>query len=206
MSDGVQSAPIAKQRIGVGKAIWYFTFHTVYGLVKYLPMLGGDVFRYAVLKLFFKRIDGWVWFRDNVSIWFPEGISIGRGSMIGENCLIDGYSGLTIGRNVLIAHNSSIIAEDHGFASRRIPIHDQPKTIGPISIGDDVWIGCGVRVLKGVTIGTGAIIAAGSVVTTDVPPYAIAGGVPAKVIGMRPDDTVAESPPAELDRRRHGRA
>jgi acetyltransferase-like isoleucine patch superfamily enzyme len=159
-------------------------------------MLGGDVLRYGVLKLFLRRIEGWVWFRDNVTIWFPEGVSIGSGSMIGENCFLDGFSGLTIGRNVLVAHNASLIAEDHGFASRRIPIRQQPKTRGPVVVGDDVWIGCGARVLKGVTIGTGAIVAAGAVVTHDVPPYAIVGGVPARVIAMRPDDTVAD--PAEL--------
>lgn len=183
-------------RIGWRAALWYLTFHTVYGLVKYLPMLGGDVLRWVVLKLFLRRIDGWVWFRDNVTIWFPEGVSIGAGSMVGENCFLDGYGGLTIGRNVLIAHNSSLIAEDHGFASRKVPIRYQPKTAAPIVVEDDVWIGCGARILKGVRIGTGAIVAAGAVVTRDVPPYAIVGGVPAKVLGTRPDDSAAS--PADL--------
>jgi len=143
-----------------------------------------------VLKLFLKRIDGWVWFRDNVTIWFPEGISIGGGSTVGENCFLDGYGGLTIGRFVQMAHGTSVIAEDHGFATRTVPIGLQPKTPGPIVIGDDVWIGCGVRILKGVTIGQGAIVGAGAVVTKDVAPYSIVGGVPARRIGMRPDDTV----------------
>ena len=191
------------EAMSIGKAIWYLVFHTVYGLVKYLPMLSGDVLRYAVLKLFLKRIDGWVWFRDNVTIWFPEGISIGGGSTVGENCFLDGYGGLTIGRFVQMAHGTSVIAEDHGFATRKVPIGRQTKTPGPIVIGDDVWVGCGVRILKGVTIGTGAIIGAGSVVTKDVPPYSIVGGVPARVIGMRPDDAPAgEAAPAEL--RKHG--
>lgn len=189
--------------MSIGKAIRYLAFHTVYGLVKYLPMISGDVFRYAVLKLFLKRIDGWVWFRDNVTIWFPEGISIGGGSTVGENCFLDGFGGLTIGRFVQIAHGTSVIAEDHGFATRKVPIGRQAKTPAPIVIGDDVWIGCGVRILKGITIGTGAIIGAGSVVTKDVPPYSIVGGVPARVIGMRPEDTAGgEPPPAVL--RQHG--
>jgi acetyltransferase-like isoleucine patch superfamily enzyme len=183
-------------RVSWRQALWYLTFHTVYGLVKYLPMLSGDVLRWLVLKLFLRRIDGWVWFRDNVTIWFPEGVSIGSGSMVGENCFLDGYGGLTIGRNVLIAHSTSLIAEDHGFATRKIPIRYQPKTAAPIVVEDDVWIGCGVRILKGVRIGTGAIVAAGAVVTRDVPPYAIVGGVPAKVLGMRPDDSTQH--PAEL--------
>jgi acetyltransferase-like isoleucine patch superfamily enzyme len=168
-------------------------FHIAYGLVKYLPTLSGDVFRYAVLKLFLKELRGWVAFRDNVTIWFPEGVSIDAGSMVGENCFLDGFGGLTIGRNVLIAHNASIITEDHGFASRRIPIRRQTKTAGPIVIEDDVWIGCGARILKGVTVGTGAIVGAGAVVTSDVPPYSIFGGVPARMIGMRPDDAVTDA-------------
>src|ERR1700687_3309669 len=135
--------------MNIAQMVRYFIFHTTYGLVKYLPMLGGDVLRYGVLKLFLKRIEGWVGFRDNVTIWFPEGISIGSGRMVGENSCLDGYIGLTIGQNVLVAHNASIIAEDHGFATRRIPIRRQPKTIGPIVIGDDGVIGCGAGVVEG---------------------------------------------------------
>ncbi len=171
------------------RAAWYTGFHFAYGLVKYLPTLSGDVVRWAVLKLFLDRMDGWVAFRDNVSIWFPEGIRVGSGTLVGENSFLDGFSGLTIGRNVMIAHNASIIAEDHAFASRRVPIRRQGKVLGPIVIEDDVWIGCGARVLKGVTIGRGAIIGAGAVVTRDVAAYAIVSGNPAQVVGARPDDT-----------------
>lgn len=176
----------------LGESAWYVCFHIAYGLVKYLPTLSGDVLRYAILKPFLKGLRGWVAFRDNVTIWFPEGVSVDAGSMIGENCFLDGFGGLTIGRDVLIAHNASLISEDHGFASRRVPIRRQPKVVGPIVIEDDVWIGCGARILKGVTVGRGAIVGAGSVVTADVAPYSIVGGAPARLIEMRPDDTPAE--------------
>ena len=179
----------------LGESVWYVGFHFAYGLVKYLPTLSGDVLRYAVLKPFLKGLRGWVSFRDNVTIWFPEGVSVDAGSMIGENCFLDGFGGLTIGRDVLIAHNASLISEDHGFASRRVPIRRQAKTTAPIVIEDDVWIGCGARILKGVTVGRGSIVGAGSVVTTDVAPYSIVGGVPARVIEMRPDDTTVETEP-----------
>ena len=182
--------PERKPRLGFASSLGYLVFHFSYGLVKYLPMLTGDVFRYAVLKLFLRRLDGWVCFRDNVTIWFPEGVSIGAGSMIGENCFLDGFGGLEIGKDVLVAHNTSLISEDHGFASRHLPIRLQPKVGAPIVVEDDVWIGCGARILKGVRIGAGAIIAAGSVVNQDVAPYAIVGGIPAKLIGTRPDDAL----------------
>jgi len=171
------------------KATWYISFYIAYGLVKYFPTLSGDVLRYAMLKPFLKQVRGWVAFRDNVTIWFPEGISIGAGTFIAENTFLDGFGGLKIGRAVLIAHNSSLISEDHGFASRRIPIRRQPKTASPIVVEDDVWIGAGARILKGVTLGKGAIVGAGAVVTKDVAPYSIVGGVPARMIRMRPDDT-----------------
>ena len=183
----------------LGKSIWYISFHIAYGLVKYLPTLSGDVLRYAVLKPFLKQLRGWVAFRDNVTIWFPEGVSVGAGTMIAENTFLDGFGGLTIGRDVLIAHNTSIISEDHGFASRRTPIRRQPKTAGPIFIEDDVWIGAGARILKGVTVGKGAIVGAGAVVTKDVAPYTIVGGVPARAIRLRPDHADAEDGPDRGD-------
>ena len=172
----------------LAKKIYYFVFYTIYGLTKYLPMLSGDFFRYVILKLFLKKIEGWITVRDNVTFWFPERICIGRGTVIGENCFLDGYGGLSIGKDVLIAHSTSCLSEDHGFASRKIKIRDQQKTFQEIVIQDGCWIGCGVRILKGVKIGKGAIIGAGSVVTKNLPAFSISAGVPAKVIKMRPKD------------------
>lgn len=77
--------------------------------------------------------------------------------------------------------------EDFEF-TRRTGKNDPAKALEPVTIGNDVWIGAGVTILGGVTIGDGAILAAGSVVTKPVPPYAIVGGVPAKVIRMRFDE------------------
>ena len=81
-----------------------------------------------------------------------------------------------------------MIDHDHGFATRAVPIVRQ--TTGgeqAITIEDDVWIGVESVILKGVTIGRGAIVAAGSVVTKSVGAYEIWGGIPAKKIGMRPE-------------------
>jgi acetyltransferase-like isoleucine patch superfamily enzyme len=94
---------------------------------------------------------------------------------------------IQIGRGSGIAVGSILHSYDHGIAPG-IPYNEQPlETKGPIIVGDYVWLGAGVIVLSGVRIGHGAVVAAGSVVTHDIPDNAIAAGVPARVIKMRSD-------------------
>lgn len=113
---------------------------------------------------------------------------------IGENCLINHNNVLQagkvdgkirIGNYVHTGTNVTIIAFNHAFDTRDIPTINQDYYDADITIEDDVWIGGGAAILAGVTIGKGAIIAAGAVVNKDVPPYAIVGGVPAKVLKYR---------------------
>lgn len=103
-------------------------------------------------------------------------INIGDGSYIGDRTEIHSGSGVNIGKGVLIAWNCNIIDRDyHKFESEK-------ERVSPVNIGDHVWIGLGSTILKGVTIGSGAVVAAGSVVTHDVPERALVAGNPAKVI------------------------
>lgn len=103
-------------------------------------------------------------------------IKIGDGSYIGDRTEIHAGEGVTIGNGVLIAWDCNITDRDyHKFESEK-------EKIRPIVIEDHVWIGLGCTVLKGVTIGEGAVVAAGSVVTHDVPARALVGGNPARVI------------------------
>jgi acetyltransferase-like isoleucine patch superfamily enzyme len=88
---------------------------------------------------------------------------------------------------VLIAQDCIFRAGNHVFERIDIPIRKQGHAGGDIVIEDDVWIGARVILLAGVSIGRGAIVAAGAVVTKSVPPYAIVGGIPARLIKMRPD-------------------
>lgn len=104
---------------------------------------------------------------------------------IGHRCVFYGHGGIRVGRNALLANDVQLICGNHTFARRGIPIRDQPAEEKPIVIQEDVWLAASAIVLGGVTIGQGAVVGAGSVVTHDLPPFSIARGVPARVVGER---------------------
>jgi len=116
-------------------------------------------------------------------ISFSSKISLGDRSSIGDNSYFNGE--VIIGKDVMMSPNCAFIASTHNHSRIDIPMNIQGSSNSRICIGNDVWIGYRAIINKGVTIGNGAIIAAGSVVTKDVPDYAIVGGVPAKVIKFR---------------------
>ncbi len=110
----------------------------------------------------------------------PEGVEIGKGTIVGQNAFLDGRDRLKIGQNVDIASDVMIYNSEHDINS------DFFEAVNaPVVIGDYVFIGPRAIILPGVNIGKGAVVAAGAVVTKDVPEYAIVGGVPAKIIGER---------------------
>jgi maltose O-acetyltransferase len=110
-------------------------------------------------------------------------IKIGNYSELGTNCIIQ--SNTHIGDNVIMGPDVKIYTRNHNFESLEIPIQDQGHTNEFVNIGNDVWLGASVIITPGVNIGNHVIIAAGAVVTKDIPDYAIAGGIPAKVIKYR---------------------
>lgn len=114
-------------------------------------------------------------------------VSIGRSSWVGPFCLIYGNGVVSIGNNVLVAGHSSINTVSHRFERCDLPINDQGIHCDPVHIEDDVWIGMNAVILQGITIGRGAIVGAGAVVTRDVPPWSIVTGVPARVVRRRRD-------------------
>jgi len=126
-------------------------------------------------------------------IWKPgPSIVIGDDSFIGTGCEFNIREKIVIGNHALISSGCRFIDHDHGFSTRAIPMARQ--TTGDekaIHIEDDVWIGAESVILKGATIGRGAIIAAGSVVTKSVGAYEIWAGLPAKFVRMRPEDQTA---------------
>jgi acetyltransferase-like isoleucine patch superfamily enzyme len=92
---------------------------------------------------------------------------------------------VTIGNDVLIAPYVVIRAANHRFDDANVPIRLQGHNPGTIAVGDDVWLGAGVVLLPGSRVGNGSIVGAGSVVTDEIPPFSIAVGAPARVIGRR---------------------
>jgi acetyltransferase-like isoleucine patch superfamily enzyme len=110
---------------------------------------------------------------------------VGKRSYISSFSVIGTNSKITIGNDVMIADSVSIRDTDHNFERTDIPMRNQGIKTAEIIIEDDVWIGYGAVITKGVHIGKGAIVGANAVVTKDVPEFAIVGGVPAKVIKFR---------------------
>lgn len=115
-------------------------------------------------------------------------ITVGRNTHIQSGChLTAAKANIIIGDDVQLAPRCALYPYQHGFADLAAPIARQPLTSkGDIVIEDGAWLGVGVIVLDGVTIGRGAILGAGAVVTASIPAFAIAAGVPARVIGQRP--------------------
>jgi acetyltransferase-like isoleucine patch superfamily enzyme len=109
-------------------------------------------------------------------------IRIGSDSLIGEYSVIRGQGGVQIGDRVYTSPFTQIIAVNHIFDDPNRPFVDQGITAEGIVIEDDVWLGTGAVITDGVRVGKGAIVAAGAVVTKDVPPHTVVGGVPAKPI------------------------
>ncbi len=112
-------------------------------------------------------------------------ITIGTNSTVNTYSVIYGAGGVTIGNNTRIACHTVIISSNHNFDDVTRDIYTQGITATGITIGNDVWIGAGARILDGVTIGDHAVIGAGAVVTKDIPENAVAVGVPARILRYR---------------------
>ena len=107
-----------------------------------------------------------------------KNITLGQYVFINSGCRFQDQGGITIGEGALIGHNAMLATLDHGME----PSECHDFFPAPIHIGEDVWLGASVTVVGGVTIGDNAVIAAGAVVTKDIPPNTVAAGVPARVV------------------------
>jgi len=144
----------------------------------------GKVLRYHTARHLFDSCGESVNIEHGAEFGSGRGIAIGNNSGIGIDSILS--DGVSIGENVMMGPRCMFFPTDHSFENSELPMRAQgyqPKR--PIQVGNDVWIGAGVIVLGGVKIGDGSILAAGAVITKDVPSKAIAGGNPASVIRFR---------------------
>jgi acetyltransferase-like isoleucine patch superfamily enzyme len=153
------------------------------------------------------KVGAHVVFEDGVRVWHPETVEIGNNVYVGHGAMLKGHpagrmvigddtwigqgvflhsaGNITIGRCVGVGPMVKMITSHHQDLGRERPILDSPLVFAPIVVEDEVDVGTGSVVLPGVTIGRGACIGAGAVVTRDVPPYTVAAGNPARVIRTR---------------------
>lgn len=133
-----------------------------------------------------KHVGAGTWIEPTVKFTSPQNIHIGKHCHINHlGCLqASSDSKITIGNDLRMGPGTMIYSSNHGIRKESL-IRTQPSTEKDVTIGNDVWLGSNVVVTAGVTIGDGAIIAAGAVVIKDIPPYTIAAGIPAKPIKGR---------------------
>jgi len=138
--------------------------------------------RYTLIKSTAKRCGDNVYVGTNCVIKNMEKLEIGENVSIHDNCYLDGSGEITIEDNVSIAHNSSLVSFNHTWEDINKPIKYNDITFKKIHICKDVWIGCGVKIMAGVTINSRCVVAAGAVVTKDLPSNKLIGGIPARPI------------------------
>lgn len=151
---------------------------TIYTFI--IPNLPSKTLRNRLIRLFGVKATSNVMFWPGFSVRNPKGLTIEDGVSIGPKCLLDARRGLTIHESAVIAYEAIIWSLNHDYND----IHFCGKG-APTEIGAYAWICSRSIILPGVKVGEGAVVASGAIVTKDVPPYTIVGGVPAKVIGQR---------------------
>jgi acetyltransferase-like isoleucine patch superfamily enzyme len=128
----------------------------------------------------------WSWLGHGTKVRAHEGVvSIGAKTVLGQECTISAYQHVSIGRECVIADRVMLIDFDHGASEVERPVRLQGIYKRDVRVGNNVWIGYGACILRGVTVGDNAIIGTSAVVTRDVPANAVVAGVPARVVRMR---------------------
>lgn len=138
------------------------------------------------LRVFFgARIGHRVVYYPGVWIFTGRNLTLGDDVDLAKGVLVTTDGGVSIGHRTLIGYGTSILSANHKIPAKPGRIFDAGHEKAEVIIANDVWVGANCTILPGVTIGEGAIIAAGSIVTKDVPPFSMVGGVPARVIRER---------------------
>lgn len=172
------------------KLIRIFCLIIYYGFARYLPCSDSKFGRWSRPLRRWSASSLFKYAGENINIekgaYFGDGseIEIGDNSGIGINCRLSGP--VKIGSNVMMGPEVIILTQSHKHDRTDIPMIKQGKTtVKPVTIRDDVWIGTRAIILPGVSVGKGAIIGAGAVVTKNIPEFVVVGGNPAKIIKYR---------------------
>lgn len=161
-----------------GKRINLFLFI----IFRNTPFKIGLLIRYILLKNIAKKIGDNVSIQPNVYLFNAHNIEFGDNVSIHPMCYIEGAGEIIIGNNVSIAHSTTLITSNHTWDDLNLPIKYNPETFSKIILENDIWIGCGVRILSGVHLKNRSIVAAGAVVNKSFDKHSLIGGVPAKLI------------------------
>lgn len=145
----------------------------------------GLVVRYALLKNLAKHVGDNVSIDPDVFLLNVQNLSVGNNVSIHSMTYIEAYGGITIGSDVSIAHGTTIMSVNHEYTAMDVPIKEQGLALRPVCVEDNVWIGAKAVILGGNTIGSGAVVGAGAVVTKDIPRNHVVAGVPARTIKER---------------------
>ncbi|HEY5977193.1 MAG TPA: acyltransferase [Solirubrobacterales bacterium] len=142
-----------------------------------------------------------VWLGDGTKIRCHEGVvEVGAKTVMGQECTISAYQRVRIGEQCVIADRAMFIDFDHGVVETDRPIRQQGIYKRDVEVGNNVWIGYGACILRGVRVGDNAIVGTNCVVTRDVPANAVVAGIPARVIRMREEpEELRWSEPVEPD-------
>lgn len=184
-SDLIQRGKSNKERVAANIRTYYSSF------VSYYLFRVSYTFSHHIRNFVYRHVCG-MKLSDKAVIYYgveirdPFKIQIGKGSIIGDNSILDGRNGIIVGENVCFASNVRIWTEQHDHRDPWFRCETQEH--GPVVIDDRAWIGSHTIILHSVHIGEGAVVAAGAVVTHDVPPYTIVAGIPAKKVGERNKD------------------
>ena len=161
----------------VKRLLWLITW-TLFA--KWMPYFIGRKCRVFILRCFGLKEKGHIGTYPSVKVWAPWNVELGRWVAIDDEVNLYSVDKITIGTKVAISREAFICTASHDITKP-----NRPLVTAPITICDGVWIGARAIILPGVTIGEGAVVAAGSVVTKDVAPWSVVGGNPAKFIKKR---------------------
>jgi len=141
-----------------------------------------DSYRNFIHKRFLKELGEKTFLRDNVRFTHNRNISIGDNGIVGPNTILNAVEKITIGHDFLGGPELIIYTAEHGLENGETPFSQQSNTSAPVTIGNNVYVGARVIILKGVTVGDNVVIGSGSVVTRNLESNAIYAGNPAKLI------------------------